>query len=138
MHFHIHIHCPEKMPSCYRKAILEYDKRLGRYTKISLDVIRKEKDWEKKLAEAENGFYLTTGISSGSEEFSMEIGRWESTGRKEIHFYVDQEYGTETPVSHLTPFSISRFQMNGSMTVLILYEQIYRAYRILHKHPYHK
>ena len=138
MHFHIHIYCPEKMPSCYRKAIFEYEKRLGRYTKISLHLIRKEKDWEKKLAEAEEGLYLTTGTSRGSEEFSSQIGRWESTGRKEVHFYVDRLYREEIPSDQLAAFSISRFQMNESMTALILYEQVYRAYRILHNHPYHK
>ena len=138
MHFYIHLHCPGKMPSCYRDAIGEYEKRLGLYTKISLKVIRKEKEWNKTLEEAEEGFYLTTGFSSGSEEFSAEIGKWESTGRKEIHFYVDPSCQTEVPSDQLSAFSISRFQINGPMTALILYEQVYRAYRIMHNHPYHK
>ena len=138
MHFHIHLYCPEKMPSCYRKAISEYEKRLGRYTKIKLYKIQKEKEWEKSLAQAEEGFYMITGSSQGSEEFSRQIGRWESTGRKEVHFYVDGSKQDEIPSDQLIAFSISRFQMSGSMTAMILYEQIYRAYRILHNHPYHK
>ena len=138
MHFHIHLYCPEKMPSCYRKAILEYEKRLGRYTKIHLHKIQKEKEWEKSLADAGEGFYLITGGSCGSEEFSRQIGKWESTGRKEIHFYVDPSCQTEVPSDQLSAFSISRFQINGPMTALILYEQVYRAYRIMHNHPYHK
>ncbi len=126
------------MPSCYRKAILEYEKRLGRYTKIQLHKIQKEKEWEKKLSDPGEGFYLVAGSSQGSEEFSRQIGRWESSGRKEIHFYVDPSQQDEIPAGQLNSFSISRFQMNGPMTALILYEQIYRAYRILHNHPYHK
>ena len=34
--------------------------------------------------------------------------------------------------------SLSDFTMNASMTAMILYEQIYRGYRIMHHHPYHK
>ena len=32
----------------------------------------------------------------------------------------------------------SDFTMSSNMTGMVLYEQIYRGYRILHNHPYHK
>ena len=34
--------------------------------------------------------------------------------------------------------SLSDLSINASMTAMILYEQIYRGYRIMHHHPYHK
>ena len=34
--------------------------------------------------------------------------------------------------------NLSDFTMNTAMTAMILYEQIYRGYRILNNHPYHK
>ena len=34
--------------------------------------------------------------------------------------------------------NLSDFTMNTAMTAMILYEQIYRGYRILNNHPYQK
>ena len=39
--------------SFYKKAIEEYEKRLSRYCKISCRFIKKQKEWEKLLAESE-------------------------------------------------------------------------------------
>ena len=33
---------------------------------------------------------------------------------------------------------LSDFTMSSNMTGMVLYEQIYRGYRILNNHPYHK
>lgn len=138
MRIKIYLYCPEKIPAFYKKAIAEYEKRLGRYCRIELKIINREKDWDRTLSGAGEGFYLLPGASCTSEEFSGQIGKWESESRKEIPFYVDPSCRPETIPEQMTAFSISRFQMNGPMTALILYEQIYRGYRILHNHPYHK
>ena len=38
----------------------------------------------------------------------------------------------------IEPLVLSDFTMSSNMTGMVLYEQIYRGYRILHNHPYHK
>lgn len=138
MKFEIYLYTPEKMQGFYKKAIGEYEKRLSRYGKIALHMIRKEKEWLKILEETQKGFYLTAGSSLSSEKFSERIAEWEGERRKDITFFIDQEDRKEDIADHLTAFSISDFHINGAMTVMILYEQIYRAYRIMHNHPYHK
>lgn len=138
MKFEIYLYTPEKMQGFYKKAIGEYEKRLSRYGKISLHMIRKEKEWLKILEETQEGFYLTAGFSLSSEKFSERIAEWEGERRKDITFFIDQEDRKEDVAEHLVAFSISDFQINGAMTAMILYEQIYRVYRIMHNHPYHK
>ncbi len=53
MKYEIYIYEEAKTASFYKKAIAEYEKRLSRYCKISCRFIKKEKEWEKLLTEAE-------------------------------------------------------------------------------------
>lgn len=138
MRFEIYLYLPDKMPGFYKKAIAEYEKRLSRYGKIRLHLIKKEKEWKKTLVEVDSGYYLLTGSSLSSEELSKKISHWESERRKDVSFYIDHEYKTDVLNEKLEAFSVSDFQINGAMTAMILYEQIYRGYRIMHNHPYHK
>ncbi len=139
MKIEIILYMPAKMPPFYKKAIAEYDKRLGRYGKVSLRTIKKEKDWLKCIEEADSGFYLVAGQSISSEEFSQKISHWESERLKDVTFFVNDSYGNIAPDNKsLQVFSVSDFSINGPMTVMILFEQIYRAYRIINNHPYHK
>lgn len=138
MKFEIYLYAPEKMQGFYKKAIGEYEKRLSRYGKIALHTIRKEKEWLKVLEETQEGYYLTAGSSLSSEKFSEKIKDWEGERRKDVSFFVDKVHRKEEVAGHLSSFSISDFVINGPMSVMILYEQIYRAYRIMHNHPYHK
>ncbi len=139
MKIEVILYMPVKMPPFYKKAIAEYDKRLSRYGKISLRTIKKEKDWIKCLEEADSGYYLVAGDSISSEELSEKISLWEGERVKDITFYVNDHYGDRMPENErLQAFSVSDFSINGPMTAMILYEQIYRGYRIMHNHPYHK
>ncbi|MDO4977878.1 MAG: 23S rRNA (pseudouridine(1915)-N(3))-methyltransferase RlmH, partial [Eubacteriales bacterium] len=97
-----------------------------------------EKDWKKTLEEAESGYYMVTGSTLSSEELSKKISHWESERRKDVSFYIDHAYNCELVNEKLEAFSVSDFQINGAMSAMILYEQIYRGYRIMHNHPYHK
>ncbi len=138
MHFCIYLYCPEKMPSFYRKAIGEYEKRLARYARIRFREIRREKEWRDLLSHAESGWYLVPGESDSSEEFSRKLSAWERERRKEIFFFIGADEAEESGNERLEPFSLSCFRMNAPMTAMILFEQIYRGYRIMHNHPYHK
>jgi len=138
MQFFIYLYSPSGMPSFYKKAIGEYEKRLGRYGKVSLRLIRKEKEWRKCLTGTEAGWYIVPGPSFSSEEFSEKITGWEGERRKEVSFFIGTEEDGDSYPHIFRPFSLSCFRMEGPMTAMILTEQIYRGYRIIHHHPYHK
>lgn len=136
MKIQIYIYDTTKAESFYKKAMAEYQKRLGRYCNISYQLIRKEKQWEKLQSEKNEGYYVMCGKSISSEMLSEEITAWELSGQKEIIFYICNENMIPEGIPHT--FSISEYTMNPQMSGLILYEQIYRGYRILNNHPYHK
>ncbi len=147
MKYEIYIFDGAKTAPFYKKAIAEYEKRLSRYCKISCQFIKKEKEWEKLLVEAEsakNACLILPGPDSmTSEAFSQTIGRWEMSGRGKKQFFIPaapfaRMEGGETNREKVEVLNLSDFTMNPAMTAMILYEQIYRGYRILNNHPYHK
>lgn len=145
MKYEIYIFEEVKTVSFYKKAIEEYEKRLSRYCKISCRFIKKQKEWEKLLAESEGAgdacFVLAGPDSVSSETFSQEIGRWEMSGQGRKRFFIPAAYLTFTEKNKegkMAVINLSDFTMNTAMTAMILYEQIYRGYRILNNHPYHK
>ena len=145
MKYEIYIFEEVKTASFYKKAIEEYEKRLSRYCKISCRLKKKQKEWEKLLAESEGAgdacFVLAGPDSVSSETFSQEIGRWEMSGQGRKRFFIPAAYLTFTEKNKegkMAVINLSDFTMNTAMTAMILYEQIYRGYRILNNHPYHK
>lgn len=132
--------------SWYGDAAKEYEKRLSRYCKVDVLLVRKEKDWEKRWLSEEDRILVTPGKDSlSSEAFSERIGEWEMKGRGRISFflpdYSEQTAWYEKTVKEepgLQLFHLSDFELKPSLCGVILLEQIYRAYRILQGHPYHK
>lgn len=76
-----------------------------------------------------------------SPEFAMKIKEIEQDGYyNEILFLIGGADGLEAKVSNRAnfKFSMSKLTFLHQEAVLILIEQIYRAYRILNNEPYHK
>lgn len=76
-----------------------------------------------------------------SPEFAMKIKEIEQDGYyNEILFLIGGADGLESKVSNRAnfKFSMSKLTFLHQEAVLILIEQIYRAYRILNNEPYHK
>ena len=89
----ITILCVGKIKETYFSgAIKEYSKRLSRYCKISCRFIKKEKEWEKLLTEAETAgdacLVLPGPDSVSSEDFSAAIGRMELSGQGKKRFFI--------------------------------------------------
>lgn len=137
MKYEIYIYEEAKTASFYKKAIAEYEKRLHRYCKISCRFIKKQKEWEKLCKAVKKGIFLFPGSHSiSSEEFSTRIGNWEMDGQGKVCFFISPPGQTHTDTAE--QLHLSAFTMDTAMTAMILYEQIYRGYRILNNHPYHK
>lgn len=140
MKYEIYVFEQQKTQSFYKQAIAEYTKRLGRYCKIKCEFIKKPKDWEKKIGECreEDKILVLPGKNSlSSEDFSSQMAAWESSAKGKIQFFIPEKIESENDYNG-NIINLSDFTMENAMTAMILHEQIYRGYRIMHNHPYHK
>lgn len=153
MKYEVYIQESKKSQKFCKKAIAEYEKRLSRYCKISCKFIKKEKEWESLFVKdtGMKKFIVQPGKAElTSERLSEQIKNWEGSGIKGIMFLVP-EWNEEILADDQTKMAsktkqpimiesliLSDFTMSSNMTGMVLYEQIYRGYRILNNHPYHK
>ncbi len=118
-------------------AIQEYAKRLSRYCKIKLVKFKKADDLIKKMPQGGlNILVHSTGVNPSSEGFSKKISLYGLEGCSDIHFILGVSPETQLSVSET--LSLSPMTMSIGLQTLLLFEQIYRAYRIIHNHTYHK
>ena len=106
-----------------------------------IDLLTKLKEYIKNK---QNAFLITMEIEGkqlSSEEFANKLQVIEQDGYyNEILFLIGGAYGLEQDVRNKSnfKFSMSKLTFLHQEAVLILMEQIYRAYKILNNEPYHK
>ena len=157
----IQIICIGKLKEKYwTDAIKEYSKRLSRF--CTLDIIELKEsllpanaspaDEEKvKLEEGreilkaiKDGTYVITleikGKALSSEELAQKIDDLGIMGKSSVAFIIGGSLGLSPEVSKRADFKLSFSKMTfpHQLMRVILLEQIYRSYRIIHKEPYHK
>lgn len=116
-----------------KDAIKEYAKRLTRYCKIQLNVtnkIEKEINRDSYLIKISNSGNMLT-----SEELADKISSLGISGNSHLTFVFDDEHQVGNADFDLR---ISNMDIDNDLLLIILYEQIYRAYRIINNEPYHK
>lgn len=147
MKYEIYIQESKKSQKFCKKAIAEYEKRLSRYCKISCKFIKKEKEWNSLLTKdtGMKKLLIQPGKANlTSEKLSVQLKTWEGSGMKGVMFFVPEwneeksDRLVERDGNTIESLVLSDFTMSSNMTGMVLYEQIYRGYRILHNHPYHK
>lgn len=71
-----------------------------------------------------------------SEELSEMIGDLGLRGKSDVTFLIG---GADTVVGRIDKkIAISAMDMDIAIQGMIMYEQVYRAYRIMNNEPYHK
>jgi len=133
------------MEKFYVDSISEYEKRLSRYCKTHLF---KDKTLEKALKRMPTNAYIiavsTKGVSISSENLAKKISQLGLQGTSNVVFIIGLNYEvvSETNIELLNrvneTISLTSMEMSLGLQTTILYEQIYRAYRIINNHPYHK
>lgn len=141
-------------------AVLEYTKRLSRYCKLEIVEVEDEKTKEQASAKEielikereakkilkqmqEEAYTITLEISGkqmSSEELAEKIEMLGVQGESHIQFIIGGSLGLHTSVCKKSDLSLSFSKMTfpHQLMRVILLEQIYRSYRIIHKEPYHK
>lgn len=144
----------------YRKAVAEYEKRLSRYCKLEiLEVMDektpegasetvitqiKEKEGERLLKLVREDTYVIALAIEGKMTDSPGLaGNIESLGlrgKSHIAFVIGGSLGLSEKVLARADerLSFSKMTFPHQLMRVILLEQIYRSYRIIHKEPYHK
>lgn len=130
----------------YLDAISEYMKRMNKYHKIVVDEVmdsdikREEELLMRKLSSRD---YVVTleieGVMMDSIEFSQFIDKT-FLGHSNIVFVIGGSDGLGERVKKRSDFSISfsKLTFPHPLFRVILLEQIYRSFRILHHESYHK
>jgi len=144
----------------YREAFAEYDKRLSRYCKLEVIEVADEKTPDKasenvnqQILEKEgeriekyipdDAFVIVTAIEGKkytSEKFADLIEKTGVNGYGHIVFIIGGSLGLTDRIKKRGNALISFSDMTfpHQLMRVILAEQIYRAYRIMNKEPYHK
>ncbi|MGG1674019.1 23S rRNA (pseudouridine(1915)-N(3))-methyltransferase RlmH [Paenibacillus sp. NRS-1783] len=133
MKFNVYI-VVDKIEKFYFEAIKEYEKRLSRYCDMKLIHIKKGEQLERKVNP--NSFVVavsTSGKSISSEELAFKIDHWALTGKSDISVVIGSN-----DTLHNEKLTLSQMEMDLGLKTTILFEQVYRAYRIINNHPYHK
>ena len=118
----------------YTDAINEYAKRLSRYRKIKLTKLKDSSSLEAALNGKAYVIQLRPkGRSISSEDFSKELSNLATSGISNIAFIIGMKYGSADDTISLTSMELS-----PALNTICIYEQIYRAYRIMNNEPYHK
>ncbi len=146
--------------SFFRSAIAEYSKRLSRYCRLEIVEVPDEKTPEnasaaekeqikntegKRLLRAvhETDYVIALAIEGkmlDSAAFAREIEQLGVHGISSLSFLIGGSLGLSEEILQRadTQLSFSKMTFPHQLMRVILLEQIYRGYRIIHGEPYHK
>lgn len=124
----------KKIQSFYLEAISEYKKRLSRYCKVSLSEHKTLSNLHKKIPQ--NAYIINLSVSGenlSSESLAKKINQYAIQGNSNIAIIINAP-----DVLASENWTITKMTMDEGLTTTILFEQIYRAYRIINNQAYHK
>ena len=144
----------------YTDAVKEYAKRLGRYCRLHIlevadeqtpdgagqaleDQIR-QKEGQRILKNLKEDSYVIAlaiqGKKLSSEAFADKMEQLAISGRSHITFIIGGSLGLSPEVLKRADYLLSFSDMTfpHQLMRVVLLEQVYRCYRIIHHEPYHK
>lgn len=129
----------------------EYLARLSHFARIEISEIRESQPHETKETEGkrileilpENAFAVLLDVGGkqiASHELAAEIENWQNRSLKEIFFIIGGQEGVSEAILGRANFrlSLSKMTFTHETARVILLEQIYRAFTIIHRFPYQK
>ena len=137
----------------FKEALEEYQKRLSKYTKISIievedinlnnEELIKQKEKELILKHIDKKDYVITLEIEGKEISSIELSnkiQELETINPNITFIIGGSYGLDETIKKISNYklSFSKLTFPHQLFRVILLEQIYRAYKIKNNESYHK
>ena len=137
-----------------RALIDDYIERVSHFVRCEIVELRESPGAERKAGIDRDSQRISDRLNTGattvlldpqgaewsSEELAAEMRRWENSGTKEIAFIVGGPRGVSSELSRRVGkrWSLSRLTLTHEMARVVLLEQLYRAYTIMHGLPYQK
>jgi 23S rRNA (pseudouridine1915-N3)-methyltransferase len=123
-----------------KEAVAEYSKRLSKYCKLSLRECKNEVQLLKEIDDRSFLIYISPeGTTVSSEDLAAKFSELALSGKSDVSFIVSSSKLSEDILKRVNfTLAISRMNIDFEVLLVILYEQIYRAYRINSNEPYHK
>ena len=132
----------------------EYLKRLARFTRCEVVELRESaarkplegiEDESRRIISALRPEALTIlleveGRQWSSQEVAAQVEQWQTGGTRDVAFVIGGPHGVSKEVGQRASlrWSLSRLTLTHEMARVILLEQLYRAYTIIHGLPYQK
>ncbi len=144
-----------KTKDAHLRALSEdYLKRLSHFVRCEITELREtkggagnagiEKD-SKRISDALHNGTVTVLLDPGGEQWTSQqlaaqVQRWNNAGTREVSFVVGGPQGVASDLSSAADklWSMSRLTLTHEMARVLLLEQLYRAYTIIHGLPYQK
>lgn len=118
----------------------EYVTKLKAFDKVRFNVIKNEKKFLDKVKPGDRVICCDEhGEAFTSRQFSKKISHFRDGGVQKLIFFVGGPFGLAEDVLQRADLKLqlSRLVMNQEVALTVLMEQIFRAYTIIHNHPYH-
>lgn len=145
----------------FKDAVLEYQKRISGFSKIEIIEVSEEKTSNQNPSDAEigiilkkegtrildkisdNEFVITLEILGkmiDSESFAEFLDEKMKNGTSRFVFVIGGSYGMSDEVKERSNYklSFSKFTFAHQLFRVVLLEQIFRAFKIMNNHIYHK
>jgi 23S rRNA (pseudouridine1915-N3)-methyltransferase len=137
-----------------RALIDDYSERLSHFVRYEITELREQAQAGNKAGIDRETKSITDALRSGaqtvlldpegvqwtSQQLAAQVQGWESGGIKEVAFIVGGPQGVSQEVASKADkrWSLSRLTLTHEMARVLLFEQLYRAYTIIHGLPYQK
>jgi 23S rRNA (pseudouridine1915-N3)-methyltransferase len=137
-----------------RELQWDYEKRLSHFARCEIVEIRESASAGTKAGIDRDSKSISDRLSNGavavlldpegsnwsSPELAARIQRWENQGTKEVAFIVGGPHGVSPELTARVQqrWSLTRLTLTHEMARVVLLEQLYRAYTIIHGLPYQK
>jgi 23S rRNA (pseudouridine1915-N3)-methyltransferase len=137
-----------------RALIDDYAERLSHFARYEITELREQGRLNNKTGIDKESARITDALRPGgqtvlldpdgvqwtSQQLSAQVQSWESSGIKEVAFIVGGPQGVSRNVISRADkrWSLSRLTLTHEMARVLLFEQLYRAYTIIHGLPYQK
>ena len=136
-----------------RSLVNDYLKRISRFARCEISEVRESTTRDASAVEKEhrrmadaigNGSIVVlldlNGREWSSPELARQVQRWENDSVKEVAIVVGgpEGVGKEVQSRAVVRWRLTRLTLTHEMARVVLFEQLYRAYTIIHGLPYQK
>ena len=143
-----------KTRDAHLKALIDnYQKRLSHFVKCEIVEMRESSGGDKSGIDKDsrrisdglhesaiNVLLAPDGTEWTSTQLAEQVQRWQENGTKEVAFIIGGPAGVSKELASRVDrsWSLSRLTLTHELARVLLMEQLYRAYTIIHGLPYQK